>query len=145
MKPTKTWIIIANSESAKVIENSGPNKGMFQLKDMTFQAVDVKQYSDRQGRSFASASTERHKLEKHHGVDAASWQHIDELISSLQKADNTKAFDRLIVCAPPEILSILRRQMPKQLNSKVFSELNKNLANINLADLASHFDDILVL
>jgi protein required for attachment to host cells len=145
MKPTITWIIIADSGSAKVLENAGPGEGIVQLPKLVFRTDDVKQYSDQQGRSFASASSARHKFEQHQGGDPASLKYIDEVISSLEKADENGEFDRLVICASPTVLNKMRRRMPKQLNPKIILELDKNLANINLADLPKHFNDVLVL
>jgi protein required for attachment to host cells len=67
MKPTKTWIVIADSRSAKILENSGPGEGIVQHPSLVFKVDSVKQYSDQQGRSFASASSARHKFEQHQG------------------------------------------------------------------------------
>jgi protein required for attachment to host cells len=145
MKPTKTWIVIADSRSAKILENSGPGEGIVQHPSLVFKVDSVKQYSDQQGRSFASASSARHKFEQHQGKDPTILRYIDEIISTMQKANEDGEFDRLVVCASPEVLHIVRRRMPKQLKSKIVLELDKNLANISLADLPKQFEDVLVL
>ena len=35
MKPTRTWILIADGARARILENLGPGKGVHEVPDMT--------------------------------------------------------------------------------------------------------------
>src|SRR6478735_7756174 len=58
MKPTITWIVIADGDQAKVFEHEGPGKGLTAVRDMLFEQEHLKAgdiMADKPGRSFSSA------------------------------------------------------------------------------------------
>ena len=62
MKPTVTWIVIADGDQAKVFEHEGPGKGLKAVTDMLFEQAHLKAgdiMADKQGRSFSSAGSSR--------------------------------------------------------------------------------------
>jgi hypothetical protein len=66
MKPTRTWILIADGARARVVENLGPGKGVSEVAGMEFSQPAERNrdiMSDRPGRSFESADNARHGME----------------------------------------------------------------------------------
>src|SRR6218665_1687876 len=58
MKPTVTWIVIADGNEAKIFEHRGPGKGLQAVPDMHFEQAPLKAseiMADKPGRSFSSA------------------------------------------------------------------------------------------
>lgn len=143
MKPEKTWILIANSIHARIVENDGPGKGLFQPPGLTRETQKRNAFSDQPGRAFTSSGSSRSKMEPHQkvvtGKDSFAGKLVDELMSHHKKGD----FDWLVLCAAPAMLAQLRSQMPDQLRSKLIAELSKDLTNTPVEDLATHFDDVL--
>ena len=55
MKPTKTWIMIADGARARILENEGPGRGLKEVPNMTFAGDHSATHNivdDRQGRSY---------------------------------------------------------------------------------------------
>lgn len=145
MKPIVTWILIADAGSAKVVENRGPGKGLSQLEGMVFQAPAGNAHADQEGRSFDSGSPARNKLEAHHGMDQSLRDFITSLVDILENGHNNNQYDRLVICAAPNMLGELRKGLPASLKSKVIAEIPKDLTNTHTEDLPRHFEDVLIV
>ncbi len=144
MKPNKTWILIANSREAYIMENTGPGHGLQRLKGKTWSWEPSPDPSHEQGRSFDSHGHGRHKMEpRHGGGDEADFS--KELLEDLLEDCRKKKFDRLILCAPPTMLGALRKEIPDELTALVSSEMDKDLVPIPVKDLPAHFEDVLAV
>src|ERR1051325_10652710 len=59
MKPTITWIVIADGDQAKVFEHEGPGKGLTAVKELSFEQDHLKAseiMADRPGRAGAGTA-----------------------------------------------------------------------------------------
>ena len=57
MKPTRTWVLIADGARARILENDGPNHGLTAIEGLEFQGDHSATHDlvpDREGRSFSS-------------------------------------------------------------------------------------------
>lgn len=142
MKPVRTWFLIADAVSAKVLENTGPGHGLKEIPGKSFAAPERPEFADQQGRTFNSVGAGRHKHEPHFSTDQAF---ADLLAEMLLEEDRQGNFDRLVLCAAPDTLGALRAQLPKSVAGKVHSELPKNLMKIPQIELPSHFEKIIAL
>ena len=147
MKPTKTWIIVADGGCARILCNSGPGKGLEAMKDLVFEgdhapARDI--MADRPGRTFESVGVVRHAKEyatdPHHHLKK---EFVTELCEVL--ANRHGEFDRLILIAPPETLGLFRKSLPPRLRRKVMRELGTDLTHVSNADLPGHLDNVMAL
>ena len=145
MKPTKTWILIADATKARILENAGPGKGLSQLGDQVFKARERKDHSDDQGRTYNSVSPARHKMETNVTDDVVHLEHVDEILSSLGGALSARRFDRLLICAAPQTLGVIRQRIPEALNAVVMAEVAKDLTRTPTDELADHFVDLLIV
>ncbi|MGI9351519.1 MAG: host attachment protein [Rhizobiaceae bacterium] len=145
MKPVRTWIILANAGSARILENNGPGKGFRQIFETTYKNQGEPSFSDQQGRSFNSTTSTRHKLEPNRSEDTALISNIKTIIGMLQESKNNSEFDRLIVCAAPQTLGIIREQMPRSLSREIIAELPKDLLGVPTQSLPKHFESVLAV
>lgn len=145
MKPVKTWILIADANRARILENPGPGKGLLQLKNKTFTAEEAKFIDDDRGRTFNSASPARHKMESNFSADPMLMDHIDNVFKALEASFSADEFDRLVICASPNTLGVMRERIQNDLQAVVIAEVPKDLTNIPTTEMASHFNEILVL
>ena len=145
MRPNKTWILIANSKSAKIVENKGPGKGLTQVVGKTFQAPPTLEHSDQEGRAFNTGSGARHKLEPHHGEDPALRDYITSIICSLADSYQEKEFNQIILCAAPATLGAIRNHLPDHINNQIIAEVPKDLTQISINDLPVHFENVLAV
>jgi len=127
MKPTRTWILIANAEIARIVENSGPGKGIHQVKDKVFEAPEQNQYSDQEGRTFNSSSHVRHKMETPNAGQQGSKEFVSEILDALQVSFIAGEFDRLIICAAPKTLGLIQKQIPNGLQSLEIEKIDQAL------------------
>lgn len=142
MKPVRTWIIVADAKSAKIYENLGPGSGLSPKPELTMVAPKENPFADEQGRSFNSTSPMRHKHEPHFSNEGAFARSVSEV---LEKEEAHHHFDRVILCASPEMLGQIRKYLNKATQDRVLSEIPKNLGNIPERDLPGHFEDVLAV
>lgn len=147
MKSTTTWIVIADGARARVMQNSGPGKGVIAVEEMTFEgdhSLSSEVMSDRLGRAFDSVGRGRHAMspstDPHNHLKSEFLREIADALDS--RAD---AFDRLILVAPPQALGLLRKLLSPVVVRKVKSELGKDLTHVPNADLPLHLEGVLAV
>lgn len=147
MKKITTWILVADGARARILRNEGPGRGVEREIVQEF-GQDVPPgreiMADRPGRSFDSAGQGRHAMERPTDPrEVEETRFLRELLAYLEKANNERAFDRLVLVAPPAALGTLRANISKPLAEKVTGELNKDLTQVPVHDIAGHLGSIL--
>ncbi|WP_240229911.1 host attachment protein [Devosia lacusdianchii] len=148
MKKTVTWVLIADGAQARVLENTGPGKGLKQVDGLDFaieplQAQDI--VSDKPGRSFSSNGSGRSAMEpKTDPVEHRETEFVKSLADMLTRQQQKGAFDRLVIAAAPIALGDIRKAISPAVKKTIVAELNKDLTNLPTAQLGQHFDTILV-
>ena len=150
MKPTVTWIVIADGDAAKFFEHDGPGKGMRALPDLEMSQAHLKSgdiMADRPGRSGGTgASGTRSAVEyKSDPVDVRERQFVEHLAKVLDAKLAEGAFSRLIIAAAPIALGELRPALSEGEKKTIIAELPKDLTNIPTAKLAEHFDGLIAV
>lgn len=149
MKPTITWILIADGARARVLENTGPGKGLHEVKGLEFadehkRSGDIR--ADRPGRTFSSKGDGRAALEPATDpVDKREADFVAGLASVLEAKMRKGAFHRLIIAAAPQALGDIRKAMSPQLQAKISSELPKDLTKVPNDKIDKHFEDVLAV
>jgi protein required for attachment to host cells len=140
-KPMKiTWILVADSERARVFVATGA-QGVLEPalpQDFVHGAAPSREIaSDRQGRVFDRFGPGRHAAEEPtdpHRFEIARFAR--EIVHVLDGERKRNAFERLVVIAPPTLLGDLRAAMPDPLRSMVAAELDQDLAKLPARELA---------
>ncbi|MEX0627924.1 MAG: host attachment protein [Cucumibacter sp.] len=149
MKPIVTWILIADGARARVLENTGPGKGLrevegFEFADARLRARDI--MADRAGRSFASVGHSRSAMESPTDpVDKREADFARSLAVMLEKQRRVGAFDRLILVAAPNALGDLRASLTPRVRAIVYAELSKDLTKVPNAEMAKHLEGVLAV
>ena len=131
MKAIRTWIVVADGAGARLFLNSGPGKGLQELPEGRMQtALETtrSQGSDRPGRVHDRMGDGRHAMEPR--IDRHEQQKqrfARDLARRLDAAAGEKAFDRLILVAPPKLLGALRSLLGAAARRLVTGELPKDL------------------
>ncbi|MGD8810686.1 MAG: host attachment protein [Gammaproteobacteria bacterium] len=142
MKKQKTWIVVADGSKAKVFLDAGGGK--IELKSETAvphpPSRDID--ADRPGRTFDSGGQGRHAMEPptdpHEKAEA---DFLNDLAKDLNAAHEKKAFDQLIVIAPPRALGVLRAAYGKQLAKAVAQEVTHDLTGFETPALETYLKD----
>jgi protein required for attachment to host cells len=149
MKPTRTWILIADGARARILENDGPGNGLNAVEGMTFHGDHASTHeimSDRTGRTHASVGPGRSAIEAHsdpHRELKKKFAH--HLADVLARGLEQKSYDRLVIVAPPSALGDLRAALPPAVHAKVTGEVAKDLTKTPSSELASHLQGVLPL
>lgn len=147
MKKTVTWVLIADGAQARVLENTGPGKGLKQVEGLDWeieplQAQDI--VSDKPGRSHSSVGSGRSAMEpKTDPVEYRETEFVKSVAAMLDRQHQKGAFDRLVIAAAPIALGDLRKAISPAVKKSVVAELNKDLTNLPTAQLDKHLDGVL--
>ena len=149
MKPTKTWILVADGARARIIENLGPGKGLQPALNNDFAA------SHAPTRKFVTGKPGRNRTDgggAHHGIEPrVDWHRFEKhrfargMADLINRAAPRRAFDRLILVAPPETLGALRGKLSSAARSRLAGEITKDLTHIPLHELHRHLGDTLAI
>jgi len=116
-----TWIVAADSARARVL----------QFADRGHELMEVEDLLNPQGR-LHERDVEN---DAEHQVDLFS-KRVGEY---LEKARSQHRYDKLVLVAPPKFLGRLRKQLGKEVEKLVTSELDKDLYRANARELERYF------
>jgi protein required for attachment to host cells len=143
-----TWVVVADGARAFIVANRGPGTGLSPVPGTAREHGTPKTSelgSDRPGRSFNSdQSGLRHGMEPRvdwHQFEKQKFAH--SIARLLDDARNRRAFDRLVLVAPPETLGELRAKLDKHTQALVAGEIAKDLTRHMIEDLPQHLDGVL--
>ena len=150
MKPTVTWIVIADGDQAKVFEHEGPGKGLRAVKDMLFEQEHLKAgdiMADKPGRSFSSAGPgSRSSIEySSDPVQERERKFVEKLAEALNAKQAEGKFDRLVIAAAPTALGDIRPALSDGVRGTILAEMPKDLTNVPTPKLAAHFDGLIAV
>lgn len=149
MKPSVTWVLIADGAQARILEYTGPSKGLVQVEGLKFEDAHLRTgeiMSDKPGRSFSSAGYGRSAMEQR--TDPRDYRET-EFLRSVAEVINKKAlenvFRKLVIAAPPQALGDLRKLLSPAATEKVSAEIPKDLTTVPILQLGKHFEGALGL
>jgi protein required for attachment to host cells len=151
MKPTVTWVLLADGAQAKVFAHSGPGTGLTAVRDLMFEEEPLKTQdimSDRPGRVFASGPQNAGRSGYEYASDPVEVREanfVKQVAMELDRKYQQSAFGRLIVAAAPTALGDLRDAMSDRLKEIVVAEEAKDLTNLPTPQLEKHFDRLLAM
>src|SRR6516164_4345310 len=136
MKPTRTWILIADGARGRILQNDGPGKGLQALEGRVWQGDHVATHelmTDRPGRSAIEPHSDPHRQLKRNFVH--------RLADALADGSRDRAYDRLILVAAPSALGDLRAALSPEVAAKVVAEVPKDLTKVPDTAVAEHLKD----
>lgn len=149
MKPTITWILIADGAFAKIMVNDGPGRGIKTVPGYEFEGErkpsrDID--ADKPGRTFDSYGDARHAKEP--TTDAhrhLEQEFIRTIADKLHEAYNKKEFDRLVLIAPPVAMGNLRKLLDKKVAGVVHGEITKDLTKATDSEITAQLGEVLAV
>lgn len=149
MKPTRSWIVIADGAQARILENMGPGKGLTPLPAAEMRHAhppnrDIN--ADRPGRSHDRMGPQRHAMEPPTDAHREEKRRFAaELAAHLNAAALKHRYDRLILVAPAKTLGDLRQALGKEAAAKLDGELPKDLTNVSDHNLPGHLGEVIAI
>ena len=150
MKPTITWIVLADGDQAKIFENGGPGKGLHALKDMAMAQDHLAAHdimADRPGRSSNPAGPGSRAAVDYRTdpVDLRERRFLEGLAKMLEDKQVAGAYDRLVIVAPPRALGELRPALSENVRTAILAELPKELMHLPTEKLGEHLSDVMAI
>lgn len=147
MKSTRTWFLIADGARARIMVNEGPGKGLRAAMDHEFAAPSAPSRdwgADKPGRAAGGPGGARHTKEPRIDLhEFAKERFAAEMASLIDAAAGDKAFDRLILVAPPRVLGNLRSALKNGARDRIAGELAKDLTHIPAHDLPAYLAEVM--
>jgi protein required for attachment to host cells len=150
MKPTRTWILVADGGGARILEAVGTgHDGLHEVsgsETRTENPPSHDQGRDRPGRVYESVGQTRHSVEPRRDPHKALESlFADQLATMLAKYAASNSFDRLVIVAPPTMLGHLRNVMPPAVRAKIIAEIDKDLTKVPNVEISTHIADVIAL
>jgi protein required for attachment to host cells len=150
MKPTKTWVVIADGDQAKIFEHDGPGKGLHIVDGLKLEQAHLKSgdiMADRPGRA-SNPSSPGSRAAVDYRTDPAQERErrfVEHLADLLDQKHSEGAFERLVIAAAPAALGDLRPALSDAVRKTILAELPKDLTNIPTMKLAEHLDGVIAV
>ena len=141
MKKTRLWYVIADGGRARFVARD--DKGAFRTV-VSFVAAEMHERArdlglDRPARVMESASPARHAIEPRRDLHAAAKEDFIKIVAEQIEAEHDRGqFDKLMLVAPPGVLTELKKALSKPVAKLVASDLQKDLTKVPDHDLTGH-------
>ena len=145
MKKTVTWVLIADGAQARILENTGPGKGLKQVEglDWANKPLSAQEIvTDRPGSKSGGGSLGGGMQPRTDPVEHRETEFVKSVAAMLDRQQQKGAFDRLVIAAAPIALGDLRKSISAGVKKLVVAELNKDLTNTPTAQLDKHLEGI---
>jgi protein required for attachment to host cells len=145
-KPT-LWVLVADAARARLFQVEQPQQVLSAALGQELIGSNLRSReiaSDRPGRTFDSGGEGRHAKEP--PTDPARYAQEEfarDVVRLLDEKRKNRAFERLIIVAPPQFLGDLRAAMPQQLQASVAAEVGTDLSKLPLHELQDHLREVL--
>jgi len=140
-----TWILVADSGSARVFTVDSPTGPLQEREDYASPEARVHERdlgSDTPGRSFDSRGHHRHALGKEEPPQQRSAMNFARLLAGrVSRARTSGELERLIVVAAPEFLGLLREALDDQTRKQVERELPLNLVALKPQEIRARLPE----
>lgn len=143
--PNVTWILVANASCARIYLNSGPKKGLVQLKELEHpksrqKGMDL--VSDRAGQAMVGHGT-RQTQEDPKQYEARTF--AQELARELNHGRATGQYERLILIAPPAFMGLLNEKLNGPTGQMVSDRYEKDYTKATPRELTAHLESCIFL
>lgn len=146
MKPTRTWVLIADGARARILENDGPGRGLKEVPGAAFSAEHAATHDivrDRSGRTHESVGPGRSAIEAHSDPHRELKRKFADLLAG-ELASALGRYDRLVLVAAPVTLGDLRAALTDQVRAKITGELASDLTKTPDHEVAAHLKDLVL-
>ncbi|MCK0097350.1 host attachment protein [Yoonia sp. F2084L] len=145
MKPIKTWIVLADTQTVRVAVNEGPGKGVYGHSTQGLTAPAVTELSDAPGMTAAAAGPNRGGISDPDLKGQAARAFAADIVGFLEAAHDDGHYQRLILIAPAAMLGLLRQALTPRVQAVLHADIPKDLTHLPLDELPGHLGDVLAV
>jgi protein required for attachment to host cells len=141
MKKAKIWYVIADGGRARFVERdeNGAFRTVSSFVSTALHAKSSDLGRDRPARVMESANAGRSAVEPRRDLKEAAKEDFIKLVAEQIDSEHGRGqFDKLVLVAPPGVLTELRSKLSKPMAEIVVDDLQKDLTKIPDHDLTGH-------
>lgn len=141
---TGTWVVIADSEKALILENHGDSDYphlKVRRKETQDNPPSREQGANRPGRFNDGPSAHRSAMDDTDWHELAKERFADDLAEILNARALDQSFDKIVLVAAPSVLGDLRKVLHEETRKRVVFELDKNLTGHALDVIEQRLQD----
>ena len=142
-----TWIVVAGRSRARILSTDSPQHSLEEVAALDHPEARMHEQeltSDSSGRRFANAGPKRHGMsDPVRWKDEHAGKFAREVGKHLEKARVAKAFDRLILAAPPKFLGLLREELAPGTEAALAHTFDKNWLHDDAQAIRGHLPEYL--
>ena len=132
-----TWVLVANTHSATLYENEGPNKGLRLLKQIDTEAV---QSEPRRGLG-AMDRRASHSPGEPQRIRARGF--ATRLAGELRRARTSRHYARAVLVAPPAFMGMINAELDAPTARTVSRRVEKDYTRHSADELCTHLSGCL--
>ncbi len=141
------WVLVADGSRARLFRAEGARGGLVEIDTWLHPESRLREQdlvTDAPGQERGRGGTAHGVNEPHSARDHELETFAREIAERLQTALSEERFGRLLLCAPPRFLGLLRDALPAAVRQRVRHEIGKDLTSIkDLRDLRKRLPEVL--
>ncbi|MEZ5960130.1 MAG: host attachment protein [Hyphomonadaceae bacterium] len=140
------WLLVADGRRARVLVEQRRGATLEEPADWSMEIGEEDLYDpqDRPPRSFDRVGQGRHAMDGGRSLhEAEEEKFLKRVADRLGEAEKQKAFDHLVIAAPPRALGLLRNMLPASAKARIRADLSKDLVDEPAPRLRERLSDLL--
>jgi len=137
------WMLVADGRRARVLAEQRRGAPLEESWSMEIGQENLYDPQDRPPRSFDSVGPGRHAMERRDLHEAEEENFLKRVADRIGEAEKQKAFEHLVIAAPPRALGLLRNKLPDSAKQRIRGETAKDLLSEPAPQLQSRLQEIL--
>lgn len=139
-----TWFLVADGRRARVLEELRRGAQLQEPWAMEIGEGDLYEPQDRPPRSFDSMGAGRHAMDGGRDLhEAEEEKFLRRVAARLGEAEKQRAFEHLVIAAPPRALGLLRSMLSDAAQARVRAETAKDLLDEDAPKLRERLAELL--
>lgn len=143
MKHPKTCVIVTSGKVARLFDLQGRGDALSLVEKQRLEAREVNSPADTQGVTHSSVGHSQHRLAPHSGPDKRKDAFAADIADRLASDTGWNAFERLVVIASPKMMGLLRARLDAKTQAKVWTQIDKNLAQMPVEKIGDVLNEVL--
>lgn len=130
------WIVIADGAMARFFCRARPGLRLEELTDLAVTAAEARKLHRQATAVHDGTNHGDHRYhERHDGHDDDEQHFLAHIAGRINLAMTANAFGRLVICAPPRALGVLRNHISEVARQRIVMELDKDIVRDKMHDI----------
>ena len=138
------WFLVADGRRARLLTEPRRGAALEEAWTIEIGPDDLYDPQDRPPRSFDRFGAGRHAMDKGRDLhEAEEEKFLKRVAERVGEGEKRKAFDHLVIAAPPRALGLLRNMLPAAAQSRIRAETAKDLLDEDAPKLRERLLELL--